>query len=435
MMAKRRLILIAVPALVVAGIAALLFWTSRPPQFASLVTGTLGRSLGLEITVGGASEYRLRGAPVLVVRDVVVREPGAATPLLRADRIHVSVPWSTVRSRGKTLSIRRIELDSPRLDLAALQHWLSTRPPGEERIPTLTDGLAINNGTVIAAGWSLDGIDATLPSVHPDRPAHARVRGRYVDAPLHIPFDLDLALSRPARRADLRAQGELTLDHGDWSMPSSIIVSGPLDFGEDAIRLTPARIGIVTQYVSKEQRIPFALGLHGPLAFEDATWRLSPAHVVLRPRPATPGAKSEPSIVPDLNARGRLALGGRLSLLLGGTIARWPAAWPTLPPPIGQSTSPLPFGLAYEGATDLTDTTALSLRRDATRFDGRFRVPAVLDWTRAATAGNPLPPLDGTLSTPQLEIAGAQLQGVEVEFEGDGDGVDASTAASPNPSP
>ena len=84
-------------------------------------------------------------------------------------------------------------------------------------------------------------------------------------------------------------------------------------------------------------------------------------------------------------------------------------------------------------ATDLTDTTALSLRRDATRFDGRFRVPAVLDWTRAATAGNPLPPLDGTLSTPQLEIAGAQLQGVEVEFEGDG--VDASTAASPNPSP
>ena len=48
-------------------------------------------------------------------------------------------------------------------------------------------------------------------------------------------------------------------------------------------------------------------------------------------------------------------------------------------------------------------------------------------------AGNPLPPLDGTLSTPQLEIAGAQLQGVEVEFEGDG--VDASTAASPPPSP
>ena len=74
MMAKRRLILIAVLALVVAGIAALLFWTSRPPQFASLVTGTLGRSLGLEITVGGASQYRLRGAPVLVVRDVVVRE-------------------------------------------------------------------------------------------------------------------------------------------------------------------------------------------------------------------------------------------------------------------------------------------------------------------------------------------------------------------------
>jgi hypothetical protein len=80
MMAKRRVVLLAVLALVVAGIAALLFWTSRPPQFASLVMATLGRSLGLEITAGGASEYHLRGTPVLVVRDVVVREPGAGHP-------------------------------------------------------------------------------------------------------------------------------------------------------------------------------------------------------------------------------------------------------------------------------------------------------------------------------------------------------------------
>lgn len=419
MMARRGLILLGVLALVVAGLSTLLYWTSRPPRFASFVTGALGRSLGLEITTGGASEYRLRGTPLLVVRDVVVREPGAATPLLHADRIHVSVPWSTVRSRGQTLSIRRIELDSPRLDLPALQHWLATRPPSEERIPTLTDGLQVNNGTITNNGWSIDGIDATLPSVHPERPTQARLRGRYVDAPLSIPFDLDVALSRPARQADLRARGDLTLDHGDWSMPSSITVSGPLDLGRDAIRLTPARIGIATQYVSGEQRIPFVLGLHGPLLFDEATWTLAPASAVLRDRKNPQATMQAPSIVPNLHALGRMAIGKGLSLQLGGMIAQWPAGWPALPPPIGESTSSLPFGLAYDGAADLSDTTALALRRDATRFNGRLRVPAVLEWTRAAGAGSPLPPLTGTLSTPRVDIAGAQLEGVEVAFEDD----------------
>lgn len=417
MMGQRRRVLLAVLALVVAGMAALLFWTSRPPQFARLVTGALGRSLGLEISASGTSGYRLRGTPVLVLRDVVVREPGAATALLRADRIHVSVPWSTVRSRGQSLSIRRIELDSPRLDLPAMQRWLSSRPPSKERIPTLTDGLHVNNGTVIGTDWSIDGIDLRLPSLHPDRPARAHLRGRYRDAPLSIPFDLDIALSRPARQADLSARGELTLDHGDWSMPASIAVSGPLDLGTDAIRLTPARIGIATQYVGGEQHIPFSLGLHGPLRFVDATWMLSPASVVLRDRAARHGGTAPPTIVPDLHSRGRVVIGKALSVELDGTIARWPAGWPTLPPPIGQSTSPLPFRLGYEGAADLSAPTTLALRRDATRFDGRFRVPAVLEWTRAASSGKPLPPLSGTLVTPRVDIAGAQLEGVELQFE------------------
>lgn len=418
-MSRRRLVLLVVLGLLLAGLATLLFWTSRPPQFASLVTGTLGRSLGLEITIGGASEYRLRGTPLLVVRDVVVREPGAATPLLRADRIHVAVPWSTVRRRGQVLDIRRVELDRPHLDLPALQHWLATRPPSEERIPTLSDGLQVNHGTIANTGWTIEGIDASLPSLHPDRPARARLSGRYVDAPMTIPFDLDVALSRPARQAHLDARGDLTLDHGDWSMPSSIAVTGPLDLGQDAIQLAPARIGIATQYVNADQRIPFVLGLHGPLLFNDATWTLSPASVVLRDRALSNGATQQPSIVPDLRARGRLAMGKQLSLDLGGTIRAWPAGWPALPPPIGQSTSPLAFGLAYDGETDLADIAALDLRRDATRFAARFRAPEVLAWSRASNSGTPLPPMDGTLRTPRIDIAGARLEGVEVEFEGD----------------
>src|SRR3546814_11600496 len=108
----------------------------QPQRVTGFVLNALGDALGLEITATGSSEYRLRGTPVLVVHDVVAREPGAATPLLRARRVYVSVPWSTARSRGAQLDINRIELDAPVLTLPDLQHWLAARPPGETRMPT-----------------------------------------------------------------------------------------------------------------------------------------------------------------------------------------------------------------------------------------------------------------------------------------------------------
>ena len=79
----------------------------------------------------------------------------------------------------------------------------------------------------------------------------------------------------------------------------------------------------------------------------------------------------------------------------------------------------LPFRLDYAGDFSLTDPVALRVSRDATRFDGRFRIAQMLEWVDAAAAGNPLPPLAGTLSTPRIEISGAVLEGVEVEFHGE----------------
>jgi hypothetical protein len=87
-----------------------------------------------------------------------------------------------------------------------------------------------------------------------------------------------------------------------------------------------------------------------------------------------------------------------------------------LPAPLDRSTSPLPFALDYAGTPDFADVARLRLARDATRFDARFRLPAVLQWIDAGAA-SPLPPLDGTLSTPRLDIAGAQLEGVEATLD------------------
>lgn len=301
-----------------------------------------GASLGLEITASGVAEYRLRGTPALVVRDVVAREPGAPGPLLRADRIFLSLPWSTLRARGKVLDATRIELDAPVVDLPALQHWLAQRPPSTQAtMPSLSEGLRIRDGVLDGGTWRLESLQADLPSFTPGTASPLRLRGAYPE---------------------------------------------------------PA----------------FAFDLSGPFQWNAGTWRLAPARLSLRGHgdPA-----SDP--IPAVDALGELALGKRLELRLEGDIATWPAGWPALPDPLGASASPMSFELEYGGALDLGDIAALQLQRDDTRFEGNFRLYEVLAWIDAGGA-NPLPPIEGSLRTPRLDIAGAQLHGVEISIDGTG---------------
>lgn len=404
--------IIGVIAIALVLLALLLRFALQPERVARLLLDRVGTALGLEITASGIGEYRLRGTPALVLRDVVAREPGAATPLLRAGRIYLSLPWSTIRAAGDKLEITRVELDAPILDLPALQHWLVTRPQRETRIPTLTDGLHVTDGRIDNDDWRIDGIKVDVPRMAPGQPLTARISGRYMDPPTAIPFDFAVALTRPDNDSGLGLVGRMTIQRDSWRMPAHVRLSGPLHLGDDDLRIQPARLAMSAQYESGEDpdttMLPFALGLSGPLHFDDATWTLAPVGVALRSR--------GPSL-PDLDARGALALGRRLVLQLDGTLAAWPAAWPTLPPPLGDSESSLPFALHYLDKPDFSGTTTLRLHRDATRFDARFHAFDVTAWIDGREQASPLPPLDGHVTAPSLEVAGAQLQGVEISID------------------
>jgi hypothetical protein len=418
-MTRRGRILLAL-ALVALALLLALRWLSRPDSVAAIITNRAGAALGLEITANGASEYRLRGTPMLVLREVTVREAGARAAILRARRLYLALPWSTLRAGGSSLVAQRIELDSVRLDLPALQHWLAARPPSARRLPTLTDGLQIRDGAISNNDWRIDNIDADMPRLDPARPLRAHLRGRYLDAPLSIPVDFAVAIIRPQALVEgtasgFAAHGLITVARGnDWRMPATLALSGPLQLGADDLRIVPAHIGLAAEFQDGATRVPFALGLHGPLRFDEATWMLEPAGVALRRRGDD---ASDP--VPTLDAHGALALGHRLALQLDGVLAQWPQAWPALPAPIVQSQSPLAFALRYDGVPAFGDVASLRLQRDATRFDGRFHLPQVLTWLDQPD-GTPLPPLDGTLTTPELEIAGARLEGVEIQFDDSG---------------
>lgn len=414
----RRVVLIAVALGLLAALLLAGRYASRPARVSALVLQQVGKALGLEITARGTSEYRLRGGPQLVVRDVVARRPGDATPVLTARRVLLSVPWSTVRSRGAELTVRRVELDAPVLDLAALQRWQATRPPTREpRIPTLTDGLIVRDGRLVGSGWSLDSLQLDVPALHPGQSAAGHLRATFRNASLRVPMDLRVAVARPAANAGVAAVGTATVVAENWQLQlDDLAVSGRLrnaaPAGLDATRL---RARAMLRMGGDAHRFALGLGTHlrlGPVL------TLAPLALDVRGREA----------VPTFDARGRLGLGGALAFDLEGTLATWPESWPALPPPVGQSASPLPFVLAYRGATDLSGDTRLQLRRDATRFDSAFRLPRVLAWLDTSDTGTPLPPLDGTLSTPRLEIAGAQLDGVEVTFADD---PPAATTATP----
>lgn len=416
---SRRMRLAIGAALVLLLLLASLAILLQPRRATGLLLRGVGHALGLEITAKGANDYRLRGTPTLVLRDLVAREPGAATPLLRASRLYVSLPWSTLRARGAVLDATRLELDAPVLDLPALQHWLATRPPSaEKRLPSLESGLRVRDGSVLGAGWRVDDVAIDVPRLLPGEPLRARLQGRLRAAPLSVPMDVALAIVRPqslleSRPTGFAVVGQATVEHGqEWTLPARFTLSGPLRLGE-VPSVAPASIGIAASYESGAPRVPFALGAHGPLRFAQAL-TLAPATLVAY------GTRGDATgLVPRLRANAALAWQRRLVLRLDGALASWPAAWPALPAPLDRSTSPLPFALDYAGTPDFADLARLRLARDATRFDARFRLPAVLQWIDAGAASPlpPLPPLDGTLSAPRLDIAGAQLEGVEASFD------------------
>lgn len=398
----------------------------QPERATRFLLSRVGATLGLEITASGAAEYRLRGTPTLVIRDVVAREPGAAEPLLTADRILLSLPWSTIRARGAVLAAERLELDAPVLRLDALQHWLSTRPPSEApRFPTLEKGLQVRNGTIRSGGdadWRIAGLDVALPYLAPDAPLQAHLAGRFEAPPTRVPFDLALALRRAgalvdAKPAGAAVVGRIAVDGGDWRLPAHVRASGPFLLREGDVFVGPLTAGIGAQYHSKDSgsrdsATPFALGAHGPLQVVDGALSLAPVNVVLQGRGEPPST----DLIPSATASGRIALDDALELGLDGTVARWPQAWPALPEPLGRPDGPVQVAIDYRGPAAFDGIVRLRAAHRATRFDGRFRIAGITRWLETDLS-NPLPPIDGSARTPVLEIAGARLEGVEIEVD------------------
>ena len=405
-MSRRRAVaLVVIVALLLVALAALR-WATRAETVGRFLLEMAGTASGLEITAS-AFDYRLRGTPELVAHDVVARVPGQPTPLLSADRVLLSVPWSTLRARGSVLDVQRLELDAPVLDLPAFLRWWGQRPAGDGAAPAFVDGIGITGGRIDADGWRLEALDIQLPQFAMDAPLRARARGRYVADALRAPFDLRVAMTRVSTQAGIGIAGTAAPTTAGWRFPAWLRLSGRLDTDGGRIAATRTALSLRGNLQLDGSTHPLVAGLAGEVLIAAGGLRIDPLAVTLRGQ----------GLLPQLRAGGGLVLRDGLSLALDGGLAGWPAAWPVLPAPLDRAQEPTPFAIGYDGAPDLSALLALRLSRGDARFEGYVRLKEIPGWLAQLDAGTPLPPASGTVHAPVLEIPGATLHGVEIRID------------------
>ena len=170
---RRWLVVLSVLGLLLA-IAA--WWVNRqlePERLTATVLGQVGKSLQLDLRFEGTPEYAFKPEPRLMIPNFSARSTDGRQ-FLFAKRAQISLPWSTIT--GDEPVITRIELDQPVLDLPGMRHWLAMRPKEPFKLPTLTKGLRVTDGTVTDDGFAIRSLGLELPRLKTGEPADITAR-------------------------------------------------------------------------------------------------------------------------------------------------------------------------------------------------------------------------------------------------------------------
>lgn len=152
----------------------------QPQRFTNMLEGDLS-AVGLSLKLQSPAEPMLFPHPGVKLEGITLSNAGAGTPLLQADAATIVVPWRTLL-RGEP-AIERVDIDSPRVDLDELKTLLARLPhrAGPPRLPTVTAGIHLSQGTLLAHGKPLlFGVSVDTGSLAPGQPFRldASARGK-----------------------------------------------------------------------------------------------------------------------------------------------------------------------------------------------------------------------------------------------------------------
>lgn len=140
----------------------------RPEILGAWLVSIIEQRTDLQVKVSAPARLDLFGGLRVAMDGLELRLRGAERTVLRADSLRVALDWSSLWGAP---SIRRIELQRPHLDVAALQAWLDSRA-GEDRQATSTEpfprfgAVQLEDGTVEFGAQRIEELDAMM-SAHP----------------------------------------------------------------------------------------------------------------------------------------------------------------------------------------------------------------------------------------------------------------------------
>lgn len=161
---------LAAAALLAAGIAVYLLL--QPDRFTRMLQ-TQARAAGLELNLASPASPTLFPRPALDLNGITLNAEGANVPILLAARGQLALPWHTLFG-GPTV-ISQLQIESPRVDLDALQAWLAglpVQPAGvPPNIPRIDTGVGISHGSLVRGNEVLlDNVSLEAGSLISGRP-------------------------------------------------------------------------------------------------------------------------------------------------------------------------------------------------------------------------------------------------------------------------
>lgn len=122
----------------------------QPERFTRMLQ-TQARTAGLELSLASPASPSLFPRPALQLDGITLSAAGATAPILLAAHGQLALPWHTLLG-GPTV-ISQMEIDSPRVDLDALQEWLASLPAqpagAPPNIPRIDTGISISHGSLV----------------------------------------------------------------------------------------------------------------------------------------------------------------------------------------------------------------------------------------------------------------------------------------------
>ena len=151
---RLRLILLVLGGLMLTAVLAVVtavYLLLQPDRFTAMLQ-TQARNAGLELILASPASPTLFPRPALELSGITLNAPGASASILFAGRGRLTLPWQTLL--GGPPVITQLEIDSPRVDLDALQDWLATLPAqaagAPPNIPRIATGISISRGSIVS---------------------------------------------------------------------------------------------------------------------------------------------------------------------------------------------------------------------------------------------------------------------------------------------